>query len=67
MVGWRNLQELKYMIINYLNKKQYTIIDLIGQCGMTILVYNQSWIWLSLLIPIALIKHLLKRWSDFNG
>lgn len=55
------------MMLNFLTKKEYTLIDLIGQCGITILVYNESWMWMGLIIPLSLLKHLLKRWNDFNG
>ena len=55
------------MILNFLNKKQYNFIDILGQSGIAVLVYNGSIFWLGLIIPLSIAKHLIKRLEDFYG
>lgn len=54
------------MILKYLNKQKYTIVDVIGQSAIMVLVYDSSWYWTGLIIPLIIIKHLLKRWNDLR-
>lgn len=51
-------------ILNYLTAKDYTFIDVLGNSIIGALIYNGTWHWIWLLIPIILIKHILKQLND---
>jgi hypothetical protein len=48
-------------LLNYLTAKDYTIIDVLGQAIIAVLIYNGTWLWLFLIIPIALLKSILRQ------
>jgi hypothetical protein len=48
-------------LLNYLTAKDYTIIDVLGQAIIAVLIYNGTWLWLFLIIPMALLKSILRQ------
>jgi hypothetical protein len=48
-------------LLNYLTAKDYTFIDVLGQAIIAVLVYNGTWLWLLLIIPMALLKSILRQ------
>lgn len=48
-------------ILNFLTVKDYTFIDVLGNAMIGALIYNGSWWWMLLLIPMIFTKHILKQ------
>jgi hypothetical protein len=48
-------------LLNYLTAKDYTFIDVLGNSIIGALVYNGSFWWLLLLIPMGLINAVLRK------
>jgi hypothetical protein len=48
-------------LLNFLTAKDYTFVDVLGQAIIAVLIYNGTWLWLLLIIPMALLKSILTK------
>lgn len=48
-------------LLNYLTTKDYTFIDVVGNFMIGSLMTNGSWYWILLIIPMSLIKSILRQ------
>jgi hypothetical protein len=48
-------------LLNFLTAKEYTFVDVLGNAILGALMFNGSFWWILLIIPMALLKSILRQ------